>query len=240
MLSPLRRSISIVVTAHTEGILLSSTLKSIENSIVKLLNVEDCSINTLVILDNSDLETSSIAYEYMASSISQTQIYKVQFSDLAKSRNFAVESTDSDWITFIDGDDLMGADWLKSLTSTEIEFDKKSIYHPSYLVFFGKSRRIHYQNLFDKISFEELLKIIILYNPWGSPLFAFRNLLLENKFQETDHLYNLGFEDWTFNRMTLIKHIRHLTIPNTFYFVRDREDSLSKHKNLNHYFPSWP
>jgi glycosyltransferase involved in cell wall biosynthesis len=239
MTIPLIPTTSVVVNAHVEKELLRSTLESIEYSLEFLTVAERNAFNILIILDNSDSETSNIAFNFKSKAKIDTRVFNVSFSDLGEARNFATDLAESDWLTFIDGDDLMGPSWLKSLVNVEFNFDKQIIYHPSYLIYFGNSRRIHYQNLLDDMSTQDHLKIATLYNPWGSPIYAHRKLLLENRYSKTKIEENLGFEDWTFNRTTLLKNIAHMTIPSTFYLIRDRDNSLSKNKISNNFFPMW-
>lgn len=239
MQSKKKPSVSFIINAHNEGKILSSALFSLDTVLNNITTSSESYFDISIILDDASVDTKNVASMFKKNTKIKTNIYDVNFLDLAKSKNYAVENSDSDWITFVDGDDIVGSGWIHSILAKEKNFDPETVYHPSYLIFFGNSRRIHYQNLFDYFPISELLKISILYNPWGSPLFASRKLLKDNKFIETNKKLSLGYEDWTFNRRTLERGYSHKTIPNTFYLIRDRIGSLSKFKASNVYFPGW-
>jgi len=228
---------SIVLNGHKERSLIVSAIRSIELGISEIKKPNKCTFDLILVLDSADEQTVKLAQDAISQLSVQTSLTFVNYSDLGEARNHGVKYSNSDWITFLDGDDLVGPNWLNTISENIDKIDPTTVYHPAYLIYFGNSSRIHHQYAFNELSNIDLIKLATVTNPWGSPLLAHKSLLLENPYDRSDKLNHLGYEDWAFNRSTLEKGIRHYCLNDTFYLIRDRSESLSKITTSNYYFP---
>jgi glycosyltransferase involved in cell wall biosynthesis len=228
---------SIVLNGHKERNLIVTAIKSVELGISKINNPSKCTFDLIIVLDSADDQTLKLTQDAIPNLNLQASLIFSNYSDLGEARNHGVKHSNSDWITFLDGDDLVGPNWLNAISENVDLINPLTVYHPAYLIYFGNSNRIHHQYSLNEVSNFDLIKLATVTNPWGSPLLAHKSLLLDNPYKRSDKLKHLGYEDWTFNRSTLEKGMKHHCFNDTYYLIRDRSESLSKIKTSNYYFP---
>ena len=216
--------IAAVITGHAEGDWLAKAMESAR--INGELLPKGVSFSIHVYLDSADSLTLSRAREF-----EKVQVVEVEFADICKVRNLAVEQISSDYIAFLDGDDLWCDDWLLRC----IEFYKSQIesecmvLHPQLTYCFG-TQGIESQIVMEHIDskddrFDPFN--LVSSNYWSALAFAPRSLFQKFPYVSSSEFLGLGFEDWTFNIQTLSSGIRHAVVPETVHFIR-RKDSGSR------------
>lgn len=202
--------ISIIVTAHSEGLIGHKTMLSIFKAVEQL---GDIKFEIIVSIDNGNPET----LEYFRSLQERREIrtLEVSFKDLSASRNNAVKESRGDYITFIDADDLMSSNWLNSALTTAISHPG-SIVHPEYSITFGDDNLIwRKRNSGDK-TIDTLC--MVDNNLWDSPCLAPKEIFEKYPYHPNGN--GFGYEDKKFNSDTLADNIKHLVAPETLLFVR--------------------
>lgn len=204
--------LTVIITAHNEGLLAHKTILSIEQA-VKQLKKEDMIYEIIASVDRGDKETVN----YFKSIHKQhgVKVLEVSFGDLSASRNNSVSEARGKFVTFIDADDLMSADWLSSglrLARTH----NKAIIHPEFSVTFGDDNLIWQKRNSGNPDFDTLC--LIDNNLWDSPCLAARNIFLNHPYHPNGN--GFGYEDKKFNCDTLASKLTHLVAPRSMLFVR--------------------
>ena len=220
-------NLSIILTAHSEGLLAHKTLRNIFSA-VKLLEKKNVSYEIIVHIDNGTKETLNYFSRYEKDP--RFKIFKNNFKDPGLSRNFAVKNSSGEVISLIDADDLFSDNWLL----LSYEFIKSGtepvIVHPEASLTFGNSApHVLWLQHNSENSPEDLL-IACGANRWISMCSAPREVFLETPYPKTRNGY--GNEDWWFNTETEAKGIAHKILPSTIQFYRQKPVSvLSKNNN---------
>ena len=120
--------ISLVVTAHREGILLHKTILSLLDS-SRSLESEDIPYEFIINLDNPDPATLDYAKRWRTDE--RFVIETVSFGNPADNRNDAVKKARGEYIALMDGDDLISKNWLLSAFRLLQEQDKPTVLRPA-------------------------------------------------------------------------------------------------------------
>ena len=92
------------VTAHNEGLVAHKTMRSILEA-TKRLEEKKISYEILIHIDNGDQITKDYFKRY--AKMPNVVIYENNFGDPGPSRNFLAQKASGEYLTFLDGDDLM-------------------------------------------------------------------------------------------------------------------------------------
>ena len=89
--------------------------KNIENTIKKLLALNNPDIDYIIINDGSTDNSEEVIKEYIKNQKRQELIkyYAKQNEGIAKTRNFGVEKATSEYIMFVDSDDYLDKNFCK-------------------------------------------------------------------------------------------------------------------------------
>lgn len=218
--------LSIVVTAHNEGLYLYKTILSIEKSIELLPEI---SYEIIISLDNPDDETIRVAK--FLSKKKQIKIFESSFGNPADNRNFAISKAKGSICALIDGDDLVSKNWFKNGLA-KLKENENSIIRPQIHAMFGT--RMNSLSIWQmRNSTEKNIDSIQMsyWNPWTLTLIAKTELLKDTPFKPQKG--GFGFEDYLFNCDIISKNIPILIAPETTFFYRQRPNvSVStQHKN---------
>lgn len=220
--------VSVIINAHREGCLARPSIKSV-------LQAKDCAdlagidCKILAILDSSDDDTVAEFLEFE----DRIDIYCVNFSDAAASRNFGIDLCDSKYIAFTDADDLWKSDWLTSAFKYSENHGGAMIAHPELNIVFGDSIETFLHGPSDRIP----RKLLAFQNPWSSASFGARSIFSEIKYPPKHHDRQIGFEDWGWNLRVLSAGYKHFVVPNTVHMIRRRRASLSRIESAIRCFP---
>jgi len=213
MNNPLQQiNLSIIVTAHNEGIIAHKTMLSVFAAAGEL-TAKDISYEIIVSVDNGDTETLSYFDRYKDAA--NITLLKVKFKDLSASRNNAVKSAKGVYVTFVDADDLMSKNWLVSALEI-VKTNPGSIVHPEYSITFGDDNLLWKKRNSTTLTNDTLA--IIDNNLWDSPCLAKKEIFTSNPYHPNGN--GFGYEDKHFNAQTIAAGITHLVAPESILFVR--------------------
>lgn len=204
--------LSIIITAHNEGLIAHKTVRSILKAAQKL-SVLNYSYEIIASIDNGTSET--IEYFDSIKSKYSLRILDVSFGDLSTSRNNAIRNAKGEYVTFIDADDLMSENWLEAGLNTAARHPE-SIIHPEYSITFGDDNLIWKKRNSEDIQSDTLY--MIDNNLWDSPCLANRKIFQNHPYYPNGN--GFGYEDKKFNSDTLADSISHIVAPQTLLFVR--------------------
>ncbi|MCI4677907.1 glycosyltransferase family 2 protein [Rhodoblastus acidophilus] len=209
--------ISVILNAHHEGLLANPSCGSLELA-KAAAEKEGISVEVLVVLDRANAET----VEFFQNRVpSDWALIPVGYGDLGHSRNEGVRRARGRWISFLDADDLFSNNWLAA-AFVAAENDKRSIaWHPEYDVLFGREEHLIKNMDMDKDHLN--LELLLERNLWSALCFARREFLLACPYAETQHVQQIGYEDWSWNMAALGMGAIHKTVPDACHFIRLKE-----------------
>lgn len=218
------KDISVIVNLHDEGILCYPTLRSVAEAISKAqANGINCEL--LVVVDNPSDEMKDLTKGYMEFINSMIpldfSIKELDVKDLGLSRNKGAELSNGKYITYIDGDDLWGEDWLLNCYNFYESQSDEIVLHPEVNFIFGAQHHIFFHTDMDSKEFD--IDFLRINNYWTALSFALKSTYINIPFEKNRIKEGFGFEDWNWNCRTIEKNIKHKLAPNTCHFIRKKE-----------------
>lgn len=213
-------NLSIIITAHDEGILLHKALLSVFSAL-SFASIDDYEV--IIHIDNETEETK----KYLNSSafnFKNVKVYKNSFGDLGLSRNFCIKKASGKYVFILDADDLISENFFKVALEILGKKDKVLIHPESCLSFEDAGK---YRNLWRMTSSQDIKSdafIMLEKNKWISSIIGDRNIFLSYPYKPTCNGY--GNEDYALNMDTINAGIRHLVAPGTVHFYRKSPSSL--------------
>lgn len=204
--------LSIIITAHSEGLIAHKTMLSIFEA-AKLLDAEKISHEFIISIDNGSVETVEYFDRYREKA--NFSILSVSFKDLSASRNNASRVANGKFITFLDADDLVSENWLLDGYHL-VNADNNLITHPEYSITFGDDNLVWQKRNSTDLTYDTLC--MIDNNLWDSPCMAAREIFIKYPYHPNGN--GFGYEDKQFNCQTLAAGIKHVVTPQTLLFVR--------------------
>lgn len=207
--------ISVVITAHREGVLVGATIRSALAAITK---ATDLSCEVLTVLDRCDDLTRDI----VTSSLADMLLIETDMGDPGLARNAGINAAKGQFITFLDGDDLWSENWLEAAYALGRE-RPDAVLHSHCNMVFGQER-----NLWWHIDSEGALydpDYMLWANHWDAMSFASADIYRRLPFRANDLKGGFGHEDWHWNVQTLRAGIAHKPVPGTMHFKRRRSGS---------------
>lgn len=211
--------ISIILTAHTEGILAGATIQSLLAAKADFESNHRGATEIIAVLDNSDSATKEIISSLLDGI---GAIVFSSHSDPGLARNEGISRASGRFSTFLDADDLWSRNWLTDAWATAAAGDD-CIYHSHCNIIFGKERNIWWHVDSESALFDPLY--MNWANYWDALTFAKTEIYRRVPFRANDLKMGFGHEDWHWNRATLAASIRHRPVPKTIHFKRRRTTS---------------
>ena len=206
--------ISVIITAHNEGLLIEKTLHSICDAL-SFLNRNEYEV--IIHLDKPD--------DFLKRHFENNQKYKTiisNFGDPAKSRNYSIQNARGEYIYLIDGDDLVTSNFLRKGIKILEKSKDEIILHPNYNVGFSEWSGLKFvMKLPDSKGKVKDLLFLLSDNPWISSALAKKTTF--EKYPYTPNEKGYGFEDYDFNIHTTELGILHKTVPDTLFFYRQKD-----------------
>lgn len=207
--------LSVIVTAHSEGIILHKTLQSIDRA-GRLLSAQGFTYEVIIHVDSPSADTEA----YLAANTDYLQaftIYTNNFKDAGAARNFSVKKAHGSFATFIDGDDLVSENWLvEALSYLSQNSSKDIVAHSEVTVEFGDTSSIVRKHGEIDTYSDSILSVFA--NRWNANLMTKRAILLDNPYVVDPE--GFGFEDWHLNNSFIYQGFHNVLIPETAIFVR--------------------
>lgn len=223
MKNPARRelseiSVTAILTAHGEGALASVSYKSMLEACT-YAESKGLKIEKMVVLDRPDVYTKAVLQDLDDDII----VLETDFGDQGLVRNLAVEKANSDYIAFIDGDDLWSENWLFDAAQFLVDKHESTIAHPEFNWFFqGVSSVLVTIDQEDPLFAEDFLRF---GNYWDAMCMTHRNTYLKHPYCLRKIKEGFAFEDWHWNCQTYEAGCLHKIVSDTIHFKRRRKNS---------------
>jgi hypothetical protein len=236
--------ITVTVNFHREGDFAVSALASLSD-LVNVARGAGLAVETQAILDRSDEPTRHIV-DVRGRWIDNVE--EVSYGDLGLSRNAGTRLAHGRFLSFLDGDDLWGEQWLRAAFQAAVMPTGPGdvIWHPEHLYVFSDAQ-------FDRTpdAGARLMKSsdtprfnpvsLVFGNLWSANAFARRALHVRFPYCAVDRDRGIGIEDWSWNLETLGAGIHHRVVPGAVHLIRKKESvSLDQQNAANHLLPHLP
>ena len=209
--------ISVIITAHSEGILIHRTLRSVRRALAKLPMEQKFEI--ILHVDNPTPATQDYLEEHSRGILRDIRVFTNKFGDLGASRNFAIQQATGKYISTIDADDIMTGDWLRLAVETLESSESPTIAHSEFTIEFEGENSFVVKH--GEIDYDTDTLLSVYANRWNSVIVAPRALMLDNHYSPNSPGY--GYEDWNFNCRMIYQHVKNVLIPGTAIFVRRKK-----------------
>ncbi|QFR34853.1 glycosyltransferase [Ancylobacter sp. TS-1] len=213
--------ITAVINTHREGAILRPTLASARAAAVYAAS-RGVEVEIVVVLDSADDATRQVVAE--AAREGPLRRLDLDVDDLGEARNCAAAAARGRWISFLDGDDLWGRDWLYEAFRRGSREPRLSVWHPELSVYFGGVEKVFIHRDMDDPDYD--VAALAAQNQWTALGFAPADLVREVRFSSTDFRSGRGYEDWAWNMAAVAHGAVHKVVPGTAHLIRVRPDSL--------------
>ena len=220
-------TVSLCVNFHSEGHLAHKSSISAE-LVAKRARVDGVDTQLVAILDRADTTT---ARSVENSGVAWDDVMKLNSGDLGEARNIAARSLRSEFVSFLDGDDLCGENWIaESFSFWKSENLAQAILHPEYVYYFHENDYETPPVLTELKSFwfrhvntepSSVQQVALSWNnTFTSNSFGLRRTFVDNPFIRRCLDHGFGIEDWSWNQRTSRDGISHMVVPRTVHLVR--------------------
>lgn len=215
--------ITVVLTAHREGVLAGPTARSACAAIEHARSSRGLSIEVIVVLDRPTRDTRQVL-EHGLSRLQEVpvRVLEVETGDPGQSRNIGIAEAAGSCSTFLDGDDLWSQNWLSAAWDL-IEARPDAVAQSMCNVVFGEYTALWWHvdsesGLFDP-------DYLGWANYWDAMSFARTDIYRRFPFKANDLKLGFGHEDWHWSVVTYQAGIAHKPVPGTIHFKRRRSGS---------------
>lgn len=245
--------ITATIILHREGSLALPALSSMRD-MVDCARHKGLAVEARAVLDRADELTRHMV---AARGAWLDGIEEITVGDLGLARNTGVRSAHGQFLTFLDGDDLWGEDWLHNAlrAATAPDAPVEAIWHPEFVYYFVESDydrhsiqaepRSDVQSYFmvhrpsDASEFNR--DVLFLNNIWTANVFAPRTIHERYPYSAVDRERGVGVEDWSWHIETLWAGIAHRLAADTVHLIRVKEaHSLGQRNTVEGLLPHLP
>jgi glycosyltransferase involved in cell wall biosynthesis len=241
-------NVSAIIIFHGEKTLAPPAIRSFLSGVLYARD-KGISVETIAVVDKADELTTTLINDF---SEHFDDICTVTFGDLGDSRNYGRSKSSGEFVTFFDGDDLWGNEWIyKAYEYTKSVDVKKSILHPEVIYYFTADdyKRQAHDNIpcdpsgfyfiqVDSRAIDFDPNAITLNNLWTANSFAHRSIYEEHPYKKVERKNGFGVEDWVWNAETLSLGYDHVVVSDTVHCVRMKSGgSLSAQNTAENLLP---
>jgi len=217
--------LSLVITAHDEGLLAHKTMLSVFQS---LKQIPDKKYEIIVHIDNGSPETEAYFKRYKSDS--RIRIYRNSFGDTGAARNYCVTQARGKYLFFTDGDDLLSENYLPLMLSALESAHNDIVVHPEYNISFWDERHLVWRTI-EPRSHDEAAFLLFSHNQWPSACGARREIFLKHPYILTEK--GFGHEDYSLNIALATAGVEHKIVKNTITFYRQKPQSRLRLNDAN-------
>lgn len=222
-----KKSLTIIITAHSEGDLSDLSVSSILKAAKKLDKI-GIEYDILVNIDRGDRKTIDYFERLTDERIS---INYSDYGDPGLARNAAIRKAKGRYLAMIDADDAVSGNWLVQAMKRVMNSNRLLLAHPEIELRYSKKGFISLNVRSNLNSLWEDTLALILGNRWCSVVVGKREVFLKNPYSKSAD--GFGYEDYYFNCMTVYSGVEQTIIHGTTAFCLQKEKSITKktHKN---------
>ncbi len=214
--------VTVVVTAHREGLLLAPALAGLAEAVAHARR-HYLAIDVTIVLDRADRLTQEVANR---SDLAPSTRLLIDAGDPASARNAGVAVAAGRFVSFLDGDDVWGYNWLTAAYAFCVAPDRDDVVaHSELNLMFGDETALWWHPDSADPRSDPLAQGTA--NQWDAMCFTGRDLLQKYPFRRNDVTAGYGHEDWDWNNRTLQAGVVHRPVPGTVHFKRVRSGSQS-------------
>ena len=215
-------AISVVITAHKEGLVAGPTIRSMLEA-VKAAEDAGHTVKCYAFLDRASEMTRTMFTQVNAIEL---DVREVDFGDQGLVRNAAIECVSGDFVAFLDADDLWSHNWLP-LAHSECESDPRNvIVHPELNIFFeGHESALLKPDMRDPNFSVAGLRMV---NYYDALCFAHRSIYERFPYATRDIEHGFAYEDWQWVAETIAGGVLHYVAKGTVHFKRRRLQSQNR------------
>lgn len=213
--------LTVVMTAHREGLLAHHTLRALRAGAERAV-AEGVSVRVQVVVDSPDAATAALMAEAVGptgyfAGVCDADLLEVAVRDPGLARNAGVAASESRHVAVLDADNLPTAGWLVGGVRALDEVGRAAVVHPAQLITFGERSEIWPQRSSDDATFN----VANLYelNSWDTVCIAHREVFERFPYAATGAT-GFGFEDWHWYTRTVAAGVPHVVAPATAYLYR--------------------
>jgi glycosyltransferase involved in cell wall biosynthesis len=209
--------VSSIVTFHREGKYVARTLRSLSDA--ALFAAEKGIRSELVaVLDRSDEMTRDVLAESDFSAFHKVTRLEVDYGSVSLSRNAGCAASSGNWLSIIDGDDLLSYNTIHLSFEKARRLGPRVILVPKISMGFGeKYFTVEYFSQQEIAAFAT-----VKYALYTSRVFFHRSLIDEIRYCDIPLERGYAYEDWHFNCNAMAAGYRFETVDNTVLLYRQR------------------
>lgn len=212
--------ITVIITAHKEGLISGVTAKSAINAIAHAKAHLNLSCEMILVLDRTDDVTRRVLEDSLESL--DPTIICTDEGDPGQARNAGIAIASGICSTFLDADDLWSDNWLTEAWGL-LGQRPDCIAHSSCNVVFGNEQCLWWHIDSEGPLFNPLY--LEFANYWDALSMARTEIYRRFPFKQNDLKLGFGHEDWHWNRLTIMNKIPHKPVLDTVHFKRRRTGS---------------
>jgi glycosyltransferase involved in cell wall biosynthesis len=212
--------VSLVLTAHHEGILAGATANSARRAIARLEAELGLSWELILVLDRAN-ETTAMVLRSAFDCVT-LRILETDEGDPGQARNHGISAAKGLCSTFLDADDLWSENWLTEAWKL-IERRPDCIGHSACNMVFGDQRNLWWHVDSEGPLFDP--EYLDWDNCWDAMTFARTEIYRRYPFRRNDLRLGFGHEDWHWNAWTIAEGVVHKPVAETMHFKRRRAGS---------------
>lgn len=212
--------ISVVLTAHREGVLAGVTANSARRTMTRVKADLGLDCQLILVLDRANDATRVVLESALADF--QPLVLHTDVGDPGQARNAGIAAATGVCATFLDGDDLWSENWLTEAWKL-VESRPDCIAQSACNLIFGNQRNLWWHLDSEDPSFDP--SYLDWGNYWDAMTFARTEIYRRFPFRANDLKLGFGHEDWHWNAWTLAEGVPHKPVPETMHFKRRRAGS---------------
>ncbi len=215
--------ISVIITAHREGVLAGTTARSARRAIERARAEANLTSEVVLVFDNASDETRDILLHAFAG-FDEAVVRPIETSlgDPGQARNAGVDAAEGTTATFLDSDDLWSSNWLTAAFAF-CEARPDAILQSQCNVVFGTRETLWWHVDSEGPLFDP--NYLAWGNYWDAMSFARTDIYRRFRFEPNDLKLGYGHEDWHWAVMTHEAGVPHKPVPETIHFKRARNGS---------------
>lgn len=223
-----KTKLSIIITAHDEGLMAHHTMLSVFRALEDFKERYEIIIH----IDSGDKATKDYFARYKDNP--KVRILENDFKDLGESRNHSVQQAKGTYVAILDADDLVSENYFSEMIKVLEAAEDEIVVHPQCcLSFEDLGSTFCLQELAESKTPEIDAALALHRHRWIAAVSGKRETFLAHPYIKTEN--GIGCEDYALSTELTASGISHKIAKETIYFYRKKQVSLLQKSNARHY-----